>query len=108
MKRTMLLTIATSVMLLSGCESKFSKLTHEAAEDARDYIDAYNNAKSVDEVRAIERDWKAKGDYYEQEFNKIGNETSIKEKQEFMQNDEFKNLGDEMKKARRDARNRFK
>lgn len=108
MKRTMLLTIATSVVLLSSCESKFSKLTNEAADDARDYIDAYNNAKSADEVRAIERDWKAKGDYYEQELKKIDNETSIKEKQKFMQNEEYKNLGDEMKKARRDARNRFK
>ena len=34
---------------------------------------------------------------YEQ---KIDNETSIKEKQKFMQNEEYKNLGDEMKKAR--------
>ena len=108
MRRTMLLTVATSVMLLSSCESKFSKLTKDAAKDTRDYIDAYNSATSAEEVRAIERDWKAKGDYYEQEFKKIDNETSIKEKQKFMQNEEYKNLGDEMKKARRDARNRFK
>ena len=108
MRRTMLLTVATSVMLLSGCESKFSKLTKDAAKDTRDYIDAYNSATSAEEVRAIERDWKEKGDYYEREYEKISNETSIKEKQEMMQNEEYKGLRDEFKKARRDARNRFK
>ena len=108
MKKVVFLALAMSIVLLSSCDSKFSKLTDNAAEDAREYIDAFNNAKSAEEVRAIERDFEERGEYYEREFEKINNETSIKEKQRVMQNEKYNGLGDEVKSARRNARDRFK
>lgn len=108
MKKVVFLALAMSIVLLSSCESKFSKLTNNAAKDAREYIDAFNNAKSAEEVRAIERDLKERGKYYDREFEKINNETSIKEKQRVMQNEKYNGLGDEVKNARRNARDRFK
>lgn len=107
MKKISFLAFAMSVILLSSCESKVNKLTNDAANDARDYIDAFNNAKSAEEVRAIERDYQERGKYYEQEFEKINNEVSIKEKQEIMQNEDYQKLGKEVKAARKNAHNRF-
>ena len=108
MKKVEYIALAMSIVLLSSCEYKFSKLTNNVAQDAREYIDALNNAKSAEEVRAIERDLKERRKYYDREFEKINNETSIKEKQRVMQNEKYNGLGDEVRNAWRNARDRFK
>lgn len=75
--------------------------------ETHEYIDAFNNAKSAEEVRAIERDFEERGKYYDKEFDKISNEVSIKEKQELMQNEDLKELNKDFKEARKKARDRF-
>lgn len=107
MKKNKFLILAASIVLLSACDSKMDKLTDETKKDLRDYTDAFNNAKSRDEVRAIERDLKSRGDYYESELEKIEHELSIKDKQKFIQDEELNNLSEELKEARRNARNKF-
>ena len=107
MKKNYYFVLAASIMLFSSCESKFSRLANDVVNDTEDYIDAFNNAKSREEVRAIERDMKSKEKYYEAEFEKIDNETNIKEKQRVMQQYDGLDLGDRLKQAKRDAYNRF-
>lgn len=99
--------ISTLAILLTSCESKFEKLTKEAAKVYEEYIEAYDNAESMREVRQIKSDFMRRGDYFENEVKKIEHEISITEKQKFMQDEYFNSLEERLKEAERNARRRF-
>ena len=80
----------------------------EGAKEIEAYIEAFDNAQSIDEVRQIRkelRNWD--NNYWEVEIKKIELETSITEKQKFMQDEYYNSLADRLKEAERNARRRF-
>ena len=80
----------------------------EGAKEIEAYIEAFDNAQSIDEVRQIEeelRNWD--NNYWEVEIKKIELETSITEKQKFMQDEYYNSLIERLEEAERNARRRF-
>lgn len=80
----------------------------EGAKEIEAYIEAFDNAQSIDEVRQIRkelRNWD--NNYWEVEMKKIELETSITEKQKFMQDEYYNSLKERLKEAERNARRRF-
>ncbi len=80
----------------------------EGAKEIEGYIEAFDNAQSIDEVRQIRkelRNWD--NNYWEVEMKKIELETSITEKQKFMQDEYYNSLKERLKEAERNARRRF-
>lgn len=102
--------ISSLVILLSSCqpESKFERLMKEGAKEIEAYIEAFDNAQSIYEVRQIRnelRNWE--NNYWDVEIKKIELEISITEKQKFMQDEYFNSLKERLKEAERNARRRF-
>ena len=107
MKKKVLL-ISTIAILLTSCESKLDKLIKEGSREVEAYIEAFNNAQSEDEVRAIERDLRNwDNNYWEKEMEKIEHEISITEKQKIMQDEYYNSLKEGLKEAKRNAYKRF-
>ena len=80
----------------------------EGSREVEAYIEAFNNAQSVREVRAIERDLRNwDNNYWEKELEKIEHEISITEKQRIMQDEYYNGLKDKLKEAGRNAYKRF-
>ena len=102
--------ISSLVILLSSCqpESKFEKLAKEVSKEMEAYIEAFDNAESMREVRQIKSDFKRRGDYWENEAKKIEHEISITEKQRIMQDEYYNSVADRLKEAERNAYRRFK
>lgn len=100
--------ISTLAILLTSCESKLEKLTKEVAKEYEEYIEAYDNAQSIEEFHQIRNDYKRRGDYWEREAEKILPEISITEKQRIMQDEYYNSLRDRYKEAERNAYRRLK
>lgn len=80
----------------------------EGAKEIEAYIEAFDNAQSIYEVRQIRnelRNWE--NNYWDVEIKKIELEISITEKQKFMQDEYFNSLKERLKEAERNARRRF-
>lgn len=109
MKKSVLI-FATILMFFCGCKSKLDKVVDKAHNLSEEYVDALNNAETVEEVKMLKQEFKSKGNLLEEEVEELqkNNDYSLEEVQNIMQDEKLKGLGERVKQAERDAIERLK